>query len=359
MIKVKALLLMAILCMGAMATTDGKCRALVLSGGGDKGSYQASVFITMNTRLDAADVAYDVIAGVSVGSLNGSMMATYAPGQEREASIAIKNIWDTLRGSNAFASWPGGILQGLFEEQGIFDESNLRSFFREKLGGRPIVKKISLGSADMNTGTYKSYDYNETVLTEDYVNHVISSTAMPFAFPPILEGNMTLLDGGVVWKMDIPGAIRRCLEIVDDESDIIMDVVMTAESFMTEIEDLKRYSTLEHFQRGQEIKAFHADMKILNNTAIAHPKVNYRYVIGPSSRLTISPIPLDFSVKHKDFCFAVGEKDALNAIKMGPGGYMKLMLEYASKLKMGEIVDFNDMVKSHLGDEAETAKLSS
>ncbi len=29
------------------AAADGKCRALVLSGGGDKGSYQASVLTTL------------------------------------------------------------------------------------------------------------------------------------------------------------------------------------------------------------------------------------------------------------------------------------------------------------------------
>jgi predicted patatin/cPLA2 family phospholipase len=322
----------------------------VLSGGGDKGSYQASAFITFTQLIDKEDLAYDVVQGVSVGSLNGSGLASYAPGNETAAAEWIFGVWNDLRSSDVFTMWPGGIIEGIFEQQGIFNNTNLIHFFKNKLADKKILKKISVGAADMNTARYISYDYNETDLTDSYVDHVIASTAMPFAFPPLLENNRTLLDGGVIWKMDIPGAIRRCLEIVDDESDIIMDVIMTAESHVEELETLRRYTTLEHFIRGQEIKSFHKDMKILNNTVIAHPKVNFRYVLGPSVKLTISPIPLDFSKKHMEFCFEVGKKDATNAVKLGPKGYMNLMIEYSNKLKKGEIVSLDEMIQTRLAE---------
>ena len=230
----------------------------------------------------------------------------------------------------------------------FFNNTNLIHFFREKLAGKEIVKKISVGSADMNTAKYVSFDYNATQLTDDYVNHVISSTEMPFAFPPLLDKNMTLLDGGVVWKMDIPGAIKRCLEIVDSEKDIIMDVIMTAQSHLEHVDNLKKYSTLEHFLRGMEIKAFHKSMKILNETVMAHPDVNFRYVLGPSEKLTISPIPLDFSKAHLEYWFRIGKKDATNAIKLGKGGYMKAMMEYSERVLRGERLEFNDLIEDKL-----------
>lgn len=349
MIALKTLLLISLICSCAFAG-DRKCRALVLSGGGDKGSYQASAFITFTKLIAQEDLAYDVVAGVSVGSLNGSGLASYAPGNETAAAEWIFGVWNDLTSKDVFTSWPGGIIEGLTEQQGIFNNTNLIHFFKEKLSDKEIIKKISIGTTDMDTATYVSYDYNHTQLTDDYVNHVIASTAMPLAFPPLLEYNMTLLDGGVVWKMDIPGAIRRCLEIVDSEKDIIMDIIMTAESHLEKAGNLKKYTTLEHFIRGEEIKSFHKSMKILNDTTIAHPDVNFRYVLGPSVKLTINPIPLDFSKEHMEFCFKVGKKDAEAAVKLGDGGYMKLMIEYSERIKNGEIVNFDDMLSSKLAE---------
>lgn len=347
MLSSKSILVLALLCVSALAI-DGKCRALVLSGGGDKGSYQASAFITFTQLVAQQDLAYDVVAGVSVGSLNGSGLAAYAPGNETAAAEWIFGVWNDLSTSDVFTSWPGGILQGIFEEQGIFNNTNLITFFREKLSDKTILKKINLGTTDMNDGKYYSYNYNATALTEQYINHVIASTAMPFAFPALIDNGRTLLDGGVVWKMDIPGAIRRCLEIVDSEEDIIMDIIMTAESHIETVDNMKKYSTLEHFIRGMEIKTFHKSMKILNETTLMHPKVNFRYVLGPSVKLTISPIPLDFSKAHLEFCMRIGKEDATNAIKLGPGGYMKLMMEYSERIRKGEHLDLNEMVQTRV-----------
>lgn len=358
MYNIRLVVLLALLWAGAFAI-DGKCRALVLSGGGDKGSYQASVFITFTKLIAEQDLTYDVVAGVSVGSLNGSGLASYAPGNETAAAEWIFGVWNDLTTSDVFTSWPGGIIQGLFWEQGIFNNTNLITFFKEKLSDKKIIKKISLGTTDMNTAQYISYDYNQTELTEDYVNHVIASTAMPLAFPALVQYGKTLLDGGIVWRMDVPGAIRRCLEIVDSEKDIIMDIIMTAESHIETIEDLSKYTTLEHFLRGQEIKNFHKSMKILNDTTIAHPDVTFRYVLGPSVKLTINPLPLDFSKKHMEFCMGIGKKDAEAAIKLGAGGYMNLMMEYSQRIQKGEVLNFDAMLKSKLFEVENQTKFES
>lgn len=358
MLNIKLVLFLAVLCITATAI-DGKCRALVLSGGGDKGSYQASAFITWTKIVAQEDLSYDVIAGVSVGSLNGSGLASYAPGNETAAAEWIYGVWQALSTNDVFTSWPGGILEGLFEQQGIFNNTNLIEFFKDKLSDKRIIKKISLGTTDMNTARYISYDYNETELTDQYVNHVIASTAMPLAFPALLDGGNTLLDGGVVWKMDVPGAIQRCLEIVDDESDIIMDIIMTAQSHIETAEHVREYTTLQHFIRGMETREFHKAMKILNNTVIAHPKVDFRYVLAPSVSLTLNPLPLDFSKKHLEFCFEVGRKDAEAAVGLGHGGYMNLLLDYSDSILKGQTPVFQEMLASKLAQVEEEPELIS
>ncbi len=359
MISFKVVLLIALVASHAIAI-NGKCRALVMSGGGDKGSYEAQAVKTWTELLTKEDMSYDVITGVSAGSLNGSFLGSYEAGDESEGADKMLESWSKLKTENAFKMWPGGILEGLFQRQGIFDESPLKEFLKELLAGRKIEKKMGIGAVDMNTGEFISYDSNVTELDDYYLDGVIASTAMPLAFEPVKRNGRTLLDGGVVWKMDVPGAIRRCMEIVDSEEDIILDVIMTAQTFLPEVDDVSDFTTLGHLRRGLEIKAFHKEMKIVNNTLIAHPKVNFRYILGPSETLTISPIPLDLSQKHLRYCFEVAKKDATAAVRLGPGGYMNMLLEHTESLQRGESSDLNQLLASKLAtldrEEEEAAK---
>ena len=62
------------------------CRALSLSGGGAKGSYEVGVLHQMARQLNGADAQYDVISGISVGSINAGALGLFPIGQEKEAT---------------------------------------------------------------------------------------------------------------------------------------------------------------------------------------------------------------------------------------------------------------------------------
>ena len=49
---------------------DKKCRALVLSGGGARGAYEAGVVWGLTHYGDPSDYYWDVHTGVSAGSIN-------------------------------------------------------------------------------------------------------------------------------------------------------------------------------------------------------------------------------------------------------------------------------------------------
>lgn len=65
--------------------SDGKCRALSMSGGGNKGAYEVGVLDAMSQIMPEQEVAYDVVAGVSVGAINSNTIAIYPIGQEKKA----------------------------------------------------------------------------------------------------------------------------------------------------------------------------------------------------------------------------------------------------------------------------------
>ena len=46
-------------------------------------------------HLKPLDYHYDVVAGVSIGALNGVIMAVHPPGSEKEALKQIEDIWTT------------------------------------------------------------------------------------------------------------------------------------------------------------------------------------------------------------------------------------------------------------------------
>jgi predicted acylesterase/phospholipase RssA len=58
------------------------CRALSLSGGGSKGAYEVGVLHQLARQLNGTDAQYDVISGISVGSLNAGALSLFKKGDE-------------------------------------------------------------------------------------------------------------------------------------------------------------------------------------------------------------------------------------------------------------------------------------
>ena len=138
--------------------------------------------------------------------------------------------------------------------------------------------------------------------------------------------------------------MRRWREIVQYDQDIIIDLYLWSSNSIDEVENVKKYSVLENFMRGREIKSFYLNSDEIEKTKILFPNVNFRYTISPSERLSYSPIPLDFSKDHLDKWMAVGKKDAQNAVKLGPGGYWEVVKDYEVKKQKGENVVLSEMI---------------
>ena len=72
------------------------CRGLVLSGGGSNGAWESGVLwglLNYSTEEQKSDYRYDVVSGVSIGSINASAFAVYGLGQESDAVELIYQTW--------------------------------------------------------------------------------------------------------------------------------------------------------------------------------------------------------------------------------------------------------------------------
>ena len=97
------------------------------------------------------------------------------------------------------------------------------------------------------------------------------------------EGPVYAVDGGAIWNLNLASAVQRCRDIVDDDSQIIVDVVVCAAHDLTKWTDQK--NTVGNYLRAKDIKDYHVGMSDFIEVVEAYPKVNFRYFVQPSQKL--------------------------------------------------------------------------
>ena len=67
-----------------------------------------------------ADFEWDVVSGVSAGSINALAMSGYPVGQEAEMAQWLSDEWKNLKTEDVWVDWPwGGKTKGLTLEPGL------------------------------------------------------------------------------------------------------------------------------------------------------------------------------------------------------------------------------------------------
>ena len=102
-------------------------RALVLSGGGSKGSYQVGA---LKYILGEKQVVYDALCGVSVGAINVAYLAMWKAGQEVESALQLSTLWSQLDNSKIYKRWwPFGRWHAIWKKS-FFDSSPLNNLLK-------------------------------------------------------------------------------------------------------------------------------------------------------------------------------------------------------------------------------------
>ena len=117
---------------------------------------------TLIRELPQIETEYDVVSGISVGSLNGIAMSSIPIGKEDEYEPLVMGIWKNVVASEVFNLWPGGILEGITDHSALFDDDPLFELLFEQLEGRTLNRELVIGTSDMNTGLYKSSEFAPT-----------------------------------------------------------------------------------------------------------------------------------------------------------------------------------------------------
>jgi predicted acylesterase/phospholipase RssA len=155
---------------------------------------------------------------------------------------------------NIASPWPGhlpSIIEGLLYHKGIMNEEPMTAYLDAYFSNfTAIERKLVVSAVDVNTGAYKTF--TEDVGLKDLGTVIRASTSIPFFFEPTLYNGSLYMDGGTAWNINLKDAVDRCLEVVDDESHIVLDIAITEAVSLKKWE--KAGKPLTNYWRSHEIR---------------------------------------------------------------------------------------------------------
>ena len=164
-----------------------KKTALILSGGGAKGAFQAGA---EKYAREVKGYHWDIIAGVSVGALNGAMLAM-------EKYDRLWQIWNTVSDSQVYT---GGFnlwstLKLLFGAKSFYGNEPLYRLLQKELEVDKIRVDLRIGSVSLVSGEYVEFRNDSPNL----VKAILASTVMPVIWTPVNVSRdyQSMVDGGV------------------------------------------------------------------------------------------------------------------------------------------------------------------
>jgi NTE family protein len=206
-----------------------ECIALLLQGGGALGAYQAGVY----EALTEADLHPDWIAGISIGAINGALIAGNAP-EERVDKLrafwervtakpcsdwserlfpakgdAVRQWRNQMSANLALVSGASGFFTsrfpapwlhapGTMEATSAYDTSPLRATLERLIDFDRINAsrmRLSVGTVNVRSGNFVYFDTTTHTIGPE---HIMASAALPPGFPAVEIEGEHYWDGGLV-----------------------------------------------------------------------------------------------------------------------------------------------------------------
>jgi NTE family protein len=161
--------------------------ALILSGGGAKGAFECGA---EKYAREMKGYQWDIIAGVSVGALNGAMLSM-------KKYDRLYEIWNTVSDDQVYTGgfniWSGFKL--LFGAKSFYGNAPLRRMLEQEFDAGLFEVDLRVGAVSLLTGEYTQFKPDMPNFSEA----VLASTVMPIIWEPVdlTPQYRSMVDGGV------------------------------------------------------------------------------------------------------------------------------------------------------------------
>ena len=167
--------------------------ALVLSGGGALGAYQAGAY----AALESGGIRPNWIAGTAIGAINAAIIAGNLP---HERTLRLRQFWQELSrrvGARSSLSAGGRMRRwlalhvpglGAAACASVLSQVELRELVQSTVDFDRVnsgAVRVVLGAVNLVTGAETYFDNDRHVLSAE---HVLASTAIPGMPPTVIDG---------------------------------------------------------------------------------------------------------------------------------------------------------------------------
>ncbi len=165
-----------------------KKTALILSGGGARGAFEVGA---EKYAREEKGYTWDIISGVSVGALNGFMLAM-------EKYQRMWELWNSLSQdqicTGGFSLW--SVIKLAFGAKSFYGNGPLWKTVQQELDPSQIKKHLQIGTVSLITGEYVEFDHAD----EHLAKAILASTVMPIIWAPvdISSEHRAMVDGGLI-----------------------------------------------------------------------------------------------------------------------------------------------------------------
>lgn len=274
---------------------NGRCRALVLGGGSDRGAFQAGAIAGLITYLPQGEAMWDVVQGNGIGALNALLVAQYGVGDEISVNTTLVDFWQGFKRSMIYKSWWGGRIVGYYWKNGLYNSSPIK-YTLAKIFDGSFDRHILLGVTDLQKSIYKlmntSYFSNDVMLMGVEAN--LNS-----------EGDFAVVDykdsqyasGEIAFGVDVYSAIEYCKKLNYPDRYITVDIILVTHAKLGPY-DAKGKNTLQNYARFNEIQNYHNVFERITITKQNAKKVQFRTeIIMPDGIPNSSNYPFDYETK--------------------------------------------------------------
>ena len=279
-------------------------RALVMLGGGARGSYAAGVVAHLIAELG---INYEILCGVSVGALNAGMLATFDAFHGRDAVASLLRVWRSLGPKSIRKRWGIlGVLHALWRTS-VYDSSPLIDLVKGRMDAamiRSSGRHLSVLAVSLTTGEHRMFDHTHPSI----VDAVLASSSFPAMFNPIEIDGQLWTDGGLRNESLLKHAIAAGATHID--------VVMTApKASVTPFSP--RPNVIDVAIRaidvlGDSIAEYDVRMTLMINSLVAQGLGDRRHidvrVFRPTERLPARSLDFDPAAIRR--MIEIGQRDA-------------------------------------------------
>lgn len=214
-------------------------KALYLAGGGARGAYQAGVLKAIGHILQTKTLPFDMVSGVSVGSINAVALAENADNFPA-ALDKIESIWGEIHCQQIYKASNYELSKSVMRNLStliikqrqsghLLDTSPLRQLLTESIDFSRIEQNIGAGHLDTLEIISACYETHQTISFYSHhqpefhdwnyprhgsqraninAEHILASSALPLFFPTISLDGFHYGDGSIGLVAPLRGAIR-------------------------------------------------------------------------------------------------------------------------------------------------------